>query len=88
MISENLKVKKEKFIKYLDKVGIENRPIVSGNFLNQPASKLYKLKSTGSFKNAQMVEKKGFFIGLHTKKLANDKANYIAEKLLDIDLFK
>ncbi|MDC0406805.1 DegT/DnrJ/EryC1/StrS family aminotransferase [Candidatus Pelagibacter sp.] len=88
LISENLKVKKEKFTKYLDKSGIENRPIVSGNFLNQPASKLYKLRSTGSLKNAQIVEKKGFFIGLHTKKLTNDKANYIAEKLLDIDLIK
>ena len=67
-------------LKYLDNSGIENRPIVSGNFLNQPASKLYKLKSTGSLNNAQTVEKKGFFIGLHTKKLANDKANYIVEK--------
>ena len=88
LISKKLEVKREKFISYLDKSGIENRPIVSGNFLNQPASKLYKLKSKGTLKNAQIVEKRGFFIGLHTKKIDDRSANYIAEKLLDIDLIK
>ncbi len=88
LISEKLKIDKEKFTRYLDKCGIENRPVVSGNFLNQPASSLYNLKSKSLLKNAQIVERNGFFIGLHTKKLANDRANYIAEKLLDIDLIK
>jgi len=88
LIAKKLETKREKFISYLDKSGIENRPIVSGNFLNQPASKLYKLKSKGTLKNAQIVEKRGFFIGLHTKKIDDRSANYIAEKLLDIDLIK
>ena len=88
LISEKLKIDKEKFTRYLDKCGIENRPVVIGNFLNQPASSLYNLKSKSLLKNAQIVERNGFFIGLHTKKLANDRANYIAEKLLDIDLIK
>jgi CDP-4-dehydro-6-deoxyglucose reductase, E1 len=88
IIDKKIKIKKEKFIKYLDKSRIENRPIVSGNFLNQPAAKLYKLRSPGSFSNAEIIEKKGFFIGLHTKKLTNDRADYIVEKLLDIDFIK
>ena len=40
-------------INYLEKKGIETRPIISGNFANQPAVKLYKLnKSNEKFKNA------------------------------------
>ena len=41
-ISRN-KYKKVKnlFLENLSKKGIENRPIISGNFLNQPASKFY-----------------------------------------------
>ena len=35
--------KKKKFIDILDNSGIETRPIISGNFLNQPAIKLLKL---------------------------------------------
>ena len=40
--NEKYKNKKNKFLKYLTNMGIENRPIISGNFLNQPAAKLYK----------------------------------------------
>ena len=35
--------KKKLFINFLDKMKIETRPIISGNFLNHPAAKLYKL---------------------------------------------
>ena len=35
--------KKQKFVDFLDRNGIETRPIISGNFLNHPAAKLYKL---------------------------------------------
>lgn len=85
LISDGLKNKKNKFLKFLDKIGIENRPIVSGNFLNQPASKLYKLTSKEKFVSSQKVEDNGFFIGLHTKKTSHKLANYIAHNLLKIE---
>ena len=85
LISDRLKSKKNKFLKFLDKIGIENRPIVSGNFLNQPASKLYKLTSKEKFVSSQKVEDNGFFIGLHTKKTSHKLANYIAHNLLKIE---
>ena len=85
LISDGLKNKKNKFLKFLDKIGIENRPIVSGNFLNQPASKLYKLTSNEKFISSQKVEDNGFFIGLHTKKTSQKLANYIAHNLLKIE---
>ena len=32
LINKKIKVDKKKFLNFLDKKGIENRPIVSGNF--------------------------------------------------------
>jgi len=85
LINEKLKKKKTTLLRFLDKQRIENRPIVSGNFLNQPAIKLYKLSTKNKFFNSQLVEESGFFIGLHTKKITKKMANYIATNLLKID---
>ena len=85
LINEKLKNKKTTLLRFLDKKMIENRPIVSGNFLNQPAIKLYKLNTKNKFYNSQLVEESGFFIGLHTKKITKKMANYIATNLLKID---
>ena len=80
---------KQKYLKFLAGRGIETRPIISGNFLNQPASKIYKFKSNkNDFINANEIEKKGFFIGLHTKLLKNEQLNFITENLLNINKFK
>ena len=85
LINEKLKKKKTTLLRFLDKKKIENRPIVSGNFLNQPAIKLYNLSTKNKFFNSQLVEESGFFIGLHTKKTTKKMANYIATNLLKID---
>ncbi len=78
--------KKSKFLNYLNKNGIETRPIISGNFLNQPASKLYKLNTRKeTFKNADQIEKRGFFIGLHAKKIDKNLVKFLTKKLLMVD---
>jgi len=76
---------KKNFINYLEKQGIETRPIISGSFINQPASKIYNLFKKGeTYKNAQMIEDLGFVIGLHTKKISSKIMNFLSEKLLMI----
>tara|TARA_B100000787_G_C16197733_1_gene302166 strand:- start:1650 stop:2846 length:1197 start_codon:yes stop_codon:yes gene_type:complete len=78
--------KKSKYLKYLEKKGIETRPIISGNFVNQPAIKLYKLnRNNEKFQNAQIIEDSGFFIGLHTKKINSKLVSYISSSLLMIN---
>jgi len=57
--------------KRLNKLGIETRPLISGNFARQPAVKLYNLDSGKDLKNANYVDKNSFFIGLHNKKINN-----------------
>ena len=70
LLSEKYQKKKQKFVNFLDNQGIETRPIISGNFANQPAAKLYKLcNKNEKFDNAQKVQELGFLIGLHTKKI-------------------
>ena len=79
---------KKVFLKHLTKKGIENRPIISGNFLNQPASKLYKFKyKRDDFINSEKIERQGFFIGLHTQKITTQNVNMITENLLSINKF-
>ena len=58
---------KSKFLRKLNKNKIETRPIISGNFLNQPCIKLYKLKKRSKISGSQEIENRGFFIGLPTK---------------------
>ena len=55
---------KNNIILKLNKSGIETRPIISGNFGNQPAVKLYNI-SPGKLTNADKIEKSSFFLGLH-----------------------
>jgi len=86
LINEKLKKKKDKFLTFLNKNGIETRPIISGNFLNQPSIKLYKLnKKKELFKNSQNVEERGFFIGIHVEPISNKKLNLLENKLLKIN---
>ncbi len=86
LINKKYLNKKKKYLSYLNKNGVETRPIISGNFLNQPASKLYKLNAKKeTFKNADEIEKRGFFIGLQAKKIDTNLVKFLTKKLLMID---
>ena len=75
---------KGNYLKKLEKNKIETRPIISGNFINQPAIKLHKLKfNKNSFRNAQEIEERGFFIGLPTKKIKSQDLKKLTRYLLD-----
>ena len=78
--------KKKKFLRLLDNKGVETRPIISGNFLNQPAIKLFKLnKKDQKFPGAQEVENLCFFIGLHNKNIKKETLNRLVNILFKID---
>jgi len=86
LINKKFKEKKNKFINYLDSKGIETRPIISGNFLNHPAAKLYNLEKNGFLlKNSQEVQELGFLIGLHTKPILQKQLKLIHDNFFYID---
>jgi CDP-6-deoxy-D-xylo-4-hexulose-3-dehydrase len=74
------------YLEYLSKNGIENRPIVSGNFTRQPALKLFDMNIDSSlFKGAEIINNRGFFIGLHTEILKSDVIKKLTSVLLDYE---
>ena len=80
---------KKKYLVFLNKNNIETRPILSGNFMNQKSIKLYSLNPNKiKYKNAQEIEDRGFFIGLHTTPLSNEKIKTLVKNLLLIDKIK
>ena len=86
LINNKFLNQKNKFLNYLNKNGIETRPILSGNFLNQPSSKLYQLnKNKLKFNVSEQIEKRGFFIGLPTTPLSKEKLAMLEKKLLTIE---
>ena len=86
LINEKFISKKNRFLNYLNKCGIETRPIISGNFINQKSVKLYNLNPDNlKFKGAQEIEDRGFFIGIHTNLISDEKLLFISEKLLKIN---
>ncbi len=75
---------KKFFLEKLEKNKIETRPIISGNFINQPAIKLHKFKlKKKNFRNSQAIEDRGFFIGLPTKKIKLQDIKRLTNYLLD-----
>ena len=71
LLNERYKNKNKHIFNKLDKLGIENRPIISGNFLKQPALRNYNLKQKSSdFPNANFIHEYGLFIGLSNRVLS------------------
>ena len=74
LLNKKYKNKKNLIFRKLDRLGIENRPIISGNFLKQPALRKYNLKQKSrDFTNANYVHEHGFFVGLRNKVFTEKK---------------
>ncbi len=85
MINKKFLKNKKNYLKHLNKVGIETRPILSGNFMNQSSIKLYNLNpNKEKFLKAQEIDDRGFFIGLHTKPISNGYLKILVKNLLAI----
>ena len=85
LLSPSVAVPLPEFLKRLSAAGIENRPIVSGNFARQPGLELFGhgvdwRKLTG----AETVHQRGFFIGVHATALADDRIRALADGLLGV----
>ena len=86
MLNEKYLGKRKKYLNLLDKLGVETRAIISGNFLNQPAIKLHKIgNKKEKFTQAQKIQDLGFFIGLPTRVLNSKSLNKLINVLLKID---
>tara|TARA_B110000977_G_scaffold131980_1_gene168037 strand:+ start:2179 stop:3426 length:1248 start_codon:yes stop_codon:yes gene_type:complete len=86
LLNEKFLKKKKQFIEFIEKKGLETRPIISGSFVNQPSAKLYNLnRNKEKFVGAQEVQDFGFVIGLSTKKIDEQKLKFVTNTLFSID---
>lgn len=65
MLTPECPFKKADFLAYLEKQGVETRPIVAGNLARQPVCKLYPELQGGDLPGADAVHDRGFYLGLH-----------------------
>ena len=56
---------KDELVNYLQKNGIETRPVVAGNFVKQPVINLIPHKISGNLKNSTEIMENAFLIGNH-----------------------
>lgn len=75
------------YLEYLTKNKVENRPIISGNFIHQPAVKSLGIATDPKgYPGADDLGSCGFFIGVHTYPLTEKQIQYLADTLLHYDL--
>ncbi|MBI2156249.1 MAG: DegT/DnrJ/EryC1/StrS family aminotransferase [Candidatus Rokubacteria bacterium] len=56
---------REDLTRFLEGKGIETRPIMAGNFRDQPAIRLFPHRIAGALPNAELIMRQAFFFGNH-----------------------
>lgn len=69
---------KDKIQKYCDENSVESRPIISGNLLRQTCLK--KKGNYKKFKNSEILNNNGFYVGLHNK-IKENQINKLAKEI-------
>jgi CDP-6-deoxy-D-xylo-4-hexulose-3-dehydrase len=78
--------KKAEFIKALENTEIESRPVLTGNFIRQPAIKrLFPELNPEMFPVAEKVSTNYFMVGCHHE-LTDEQIKYLCEKLRNLAL--
>ena len=81
LLSEKAPFKRAELQIYLEKKGIQTRPIFSGNILKQPLMKKRKFRvHKDATKNSEYVMKNGILIGCHHG-LKNSEINYMLDTI-------
>lgn len=75
IFKDSLRGRRDEIANALSAAGVESRPIVTGNFANQPVMKYYEQaggRIHGSLRNAQEIDEHGLFIGNDHRDLKKD----------------
>jgi CDP-6-deoxy-D-xylo-4-hexulose-3-dehydrase len=80
VLKPKVSITRKEIIDYLTKENIEIRPIVAGNFTKNEVLKYFNYELYGEMKNAEYIDKNGFFVGNHHFDI-RDKIDYLHEIL-------
>jgi len=71
------------YLKYLHDHGVENRPVISGNFLRQPSiAKYCEGVKAENFPGSEAIHTRGFFIGVHQVHVSDEKVTRLVSVML------
>ena len=80
-VIEKTKLRKDELVSFLEKNGIETRPVFSGNMVEQPVMKSVPYRQGSDLRNSEYVMKNSFLIGVHQG--INEKMrNYVADLII------
>ena len=65
IVKKNSSITRQLVLNKLDKIGVEYRPIVTGNFARQPVIKYLNCDVSQELTNADYLDRNGLFIGNH-----------------------
>jgi len=81
-VKENAGFDSKQLSDYLESKKIEVRPIMAGNIVNQPVSKIFDYKTSGSLDNANKIMKNAIFLPNH-QDIKSEEREYIANCLVE-----
>lgn len=86
LLKEEFGYQLEQYLAYLTKNGVENRPIISGNFIRQPSIAMYcKDERPENYPGSEIIHSRGFFIGVHQILVEDTKIAKLGAIMLDFD---
>lgn len=77
-VKKNSGISRAEIVQFLEKKGVETRPILAGNITNHPAYKNTKFRKIGRLSTSNEILKNGFFIGIY-QGLRQGELEYIVE---------
>ena len=69
---------RKEFVDFLEKKGIETRPIMAGDIVEQPVMKLFKYRKVGDLNNSKFIMRNSFFFGNH-QRIGKAEREYIVD---------
>lgn len=83
LLDASLAHQQKEYLAYLSANGVENRPVISGNFARQPVLKLYEMDvDPHELPGSEVIHQQGFFIGSHNQPIPDEAVNFLIEVLL------
>ncbi|MBT9132897.1 MAG: GDP-4-keto-6-deoxy-D-mannose-3-dehydratase / pyridoxamine-phosphate transaminase [Firmicutes bacterium] len=73
---------RKELVDFLEEKGVETRPIMSGNFDEQPAMRLFPYRKVGDLPNSRLIMRNSFFFGNHPGIIQEEReaiVNYFKE---------
>lgn len=81
-VREDAHISHEEMVEYLEKKGVETRPIMAGNMLEQPVMAQLKHREVGNLKNSRHIMRNSFFFGNHNG-IGPSEREFVADSLVD-----